>query len=77
VIIKPPERTTHSGASPQLQQPLEEFRGGQPARAKLPESAWQAALELPREHGVFSVAHALRLDDIGLKRRLGGLARPP
>jgi hypothetical protein len=36
---------------------------------------WQAAVELAREHGVYSVAHPLRLDYMGLKKRLGGVSR--
>jgi hypothetical protein len=40
-------------------------------RTKLPESLWQAAVELARQHGVYSVAHPLRLDYMGLKKRLG------
>ena len=40
-------------------------------RAKLPESIWEAATELAREHGVYAVAQALRLDYMGLKKRLG------
>ena len=34
---------------------------------------WQAAVELAREHGVYSVAHPLRLDYTGLKKRLDGV----
>jgi hypothetical protein len=30
-------------------------------------------LELARQHGVYSVAHPLRLDYMGLKKRLGGV----
>jgi hypothetical protein len=59
----------------QLQHQLDEFRGTQPGRRKLPESLWQAAVELAREHGVYSVAHPLRLDYMGLKKRLGGVSR--
>jgi len=36
---------------------------------------WQAAVELAREHGVYSVAHSLRLDYTGLRKRLGGVSR--
>ncbi len=43
-------------------------------RAKLPESIWDAAAELAREHGVYAVAQALRLDYMGLKKRLGEVA---
>jgi len=57
----------------QLQRRLDEFRSSRPHRTKLPETLWQAAVELAREHGVYSVAHPLRLDYMGLKRRLEGL----
>jgi len=56
----------------QLQRQLEQFRSTEPARTKLPESLWQAAVELARQYGVYPVAHPLRLDDTGLKKRLGG-----
>jgi hypothetical protein len=59
----------------QLQHELDEFRSTQPGRRKLPESLWQAAVELAREHGVYSVAHPLRLDYMRLKKRLGGVPR--
>ena len=47
----------------QLQRELEEHRRMRPRRAKL-----------ARAHGVYVVAQALRLDYMGLKRRLGGEA---
>jgi hypothetical protein len=56
----------------QLQRQLDQFRSTQPRRKKLPESLWQAAVELAREHGVYPVARPLRLDYMGLKKRLGG-----
>ncbi len=56
----------------QLQRQLDQFRSTQPRRTKLPEFLWQAAVELAREHGVYSVAHPLRLDYMRLKKRLGG-----
>ena len=56
----------------QLQRQLEQFRSTQPRRTKLPESLWQAAVELARQHGVYPVAHPLRLDYTRLKRRLDG-----
>ena len=56
----------------QLQHQLEQFRSTQLRRTKLPESLWQAAVELARQHGVYPVAHPLRLDDTRLKKRLGG-----
>ena len=56
----------------QLQRQLEQFRSTHPVRTKLPEAMWQAAVELARQHGVNSVAYPLRLDYVGLRRRLGG-----
>jgi hypothetical protein len=56
----------------QLQRQLDQFRSTQQRRTKLPESLWQAAVELARQHGVYSVAQPLRLDYMGLKKRLGG-----
>lgn len=56
----------------QLQRRLEEFRSAQRARTKLPESLWEAAVELAHQHGVYAVAHPLRLDYTRLKQRLGG-----
>ena len=58
----------------ELQRQLDQFRSTQPRRTKLPESLWQAAVELARQHGVYSVAHPLRLDYMGLKKRLGGVS---
>ena len=56
----------------QLQRQLEQFRSTQPPRTRLPESLWQAAVELARQHGVYPVAHPLRLDYTRLKERLDG-----
>jgi len=57
----------------QLQRQLEQFRGSHPPRTRLPESLWQSAMELAREHGLHAVAHPLRLDYAQLKKRLGGV----
>jgi hypothetical protein len=57
----------------QLQRRLDQFRSTQSRRTKLPESLWQAAAELARQHGVYAVAHPLRLDYMGLKKRLRGV----
>ena len=57
----------------QLQRQLDQFRSSQPRRTKLPESLWQAAVELARQYGIYPVAHPLRLDYMGLKKRLGGV----
>jgi hypothetical protein len=55
----------------QLRRQLDQFRSTRLRRTKLPESLWQAAVELARQHGVYSVAQPLRLDYMGLKKRLG------
>ena len=60
----------------QLQRQLDQFRSTQPTRTKLPESVWQAAVGLARQHGVYAVAHPLRLDYVRLKKRLGGSVSP-
>jgi hypothetical protein len=57
----------------QLQRQLDQFRSTRPRRTKLPEPLWEAAVELARQHGLYSVAHPLRLDYVQLKRRLGGV----
>ena len=57
----------------QLQRQLDQFRGTRPQRTKLPEPLWEAAVELARQHGVYPVAHPLRLDYMRLKKRLGGV----
>jgi hypothetical protein len=61
----------------QLQRQLEQFRSSQPGRTKLPESLWQAAVELARQYGIYAVAHPLRLDYTRLKQRLSGTAGRP
>src|SRR5215813_7591909 len=60
----------------QLQRQLEQFRSTRPARTKLPESLWEAAVELARQHGIYAVAHPLRLDYTRLKQRLVGRGMP-
>ena len=55
----------------QLQRQLDQFRSTQPRRTKLPESLWQAAVELARQYGVYPVARPLGLDYTRLKQRLG------
>jgi hypothetical protein len=57
----------------QLQRQLDQFRSTRPRRTKLPEPLWEAAVELARQHGLYSVAHPLRLDYVQLKKRLGGV----
>jgi hypothetical protein len=57
----------------QLQHQLEQFRSTRPGRTKLPEPLWRAAVELARQHGIYAVAHPLRLDYTRLKERLNGI----
>ena len=57
----------------QIERQLEQFRSTRPARTRLPESLWQAAVELARQHGIYAVAHPLRLDYTRLKQRLDGI----
>ncbi len=61
----------------QLQRQLEQFRSTQPKRTKLPETLWHTAVELARQHGVYAVAHPLRLDYMGLRKRLGETTTQP
>jgi hypothetical protein len=70
--------STHPTPEPilKLQRQLEEFRSSQPVRTKLPESLWQAAVELAQQYGIYAVAHPLRLDYMGLKKRLGEVSPP-
>jgi len=58
----------------QLQLQLDEIRSTRPRGKRLPDSVWQEAVELAREHGVYSVARHLRLDYMRLKKRLGGVS---
>jgi hypothetical protein len=48
--------------------------------SRIPESLWDSAVELAREHGVHRTSRALRLDYYSLKKRLssvGGAPRRP
>ena len=57
----------------QLQRQFEQFRSSHPLRTRIPEALWRAAAELARQHGLNAVAHPLRLDYTGLKRRLADI----
>jgi hypothetical protein len=71
-------RSTSTTPEPilQLQRQLQEFRSSQSGRVKLPDSLWQAAVELARQYGIWTVAHPLRLDYMRLKKRLGKVSPP-
>ena len=59
----------------QLQRQLEQFRSSHQQRTRIPEALWDLAVGLAREHGLYAVAHPLRLDYAQLKRRLAGAPR--
>jgi hypothetical protein len=60
----------------QLRQELEQFRGTNPARTRLPEPLWESAVNLARQYGIWQTAKPLRLDYMGLKKRLVGADVP-
>jgi hypothetical protein len=59
-----------------LQAQLEQFRSTHPKRTKLPASLWQSAADLARQHGIYVVAHPLRLDYTTLKKYVHGTSAP-
>ena len=56
-----------------LQRQLEQFRSSHRHRTRIPDALWESAVSLAREHGLYAVAHPLRLDYAQLKRRLAGV----
>ena len=56
----------------ELQVQLEQFRSMHEKRARLPGALWQSAAELARQHGIYVVAHTLRLDYSTLKKHVQG-----
>src|SRR5690242_10569123 len=58
-----------------LQQQFQQFRATHPPRSKLPDEFWASATELAKQHGLYTVAHALRLDYVGLRKRVAGCVR--
>jgi len=49
---------------------FETWRKRRRCRSRIPESLWQAAVQLCKEHSVFAVSRALRLDYNDLKGRV-------
>ena len=49
---------------------FESWRKRRRCRSRIPESLWQAAIQLCKEHSVFAVSRALRLNYNGLKNRV-------
>jgi hypothetical protein len=60
-----------------LSQQLEEWRGANPPRTRLPESIWAAAVEMAQRHGLHRTTKTLRLDYMGLKKRLPAGTQSP
>src|SRR6266700_7760629 len=60
----------------QLSQRLEEWRGANPPRTRLPEPIWEAAVEMAQRHGLHCTTKALRLDYMRLKKRLSAGTQP-
>ena len=42
----------------------------------MPEPFWESAVDLARQYGIWQTAKPLRLDYMGLKKRLGGSEAP-
>src|SRR6266481_1699125 len=61
----------------QLSQRLEEWRGANPPRTRLPESMWEAAVEMAQRHGLHCATKALRMDYTQLKKRLPAGTQSP
>ena len=62
----------------QIAQRFKRWRESRKRGEHIPPALWAAAVGLAKEHGLYRIAHALRLDHDGLKRRLesaGGVAR--
>lgn len=60
----------------QLRRRFEEARSTKKLRARLPEPLWAAAAELAKRYGVHPTARALRLDYMGLRKRVENQAAP-
>ena len=61
----------------QLSQRLEEWRGANPPRTRLPEPIWEAAVEMAQRHGLHRTTKTLRMDYTRLKKRLPPATQAP
>jgi len=68
----PPQDTPIPESILELHTQLEQFRSTHPLRTRLPVTLWQSAAELARQHGIYLVAHSLRLDYTTLKKHVNG-----
>ena len=60
----------------QLSHRFEEWRRANPPRTRVPESMWDAAVEMAQRHGLHRTTKALRLDYVRLKKRLPAEIQP-
>lgn len=72
----PKQDTPVPASITELEVQLEQFRSTHPHRTRLPQSLWQSAAELARCHGIYVVAHSLRLDYSTLKKHVNGSPAP-
>lgn len=61
----------------QLSQRVEAWRSANAPRTRLPESIWEAAVEMAQRHGLHRTTKALRMDYTRLKKRLPAGTQPP
>jgi hypothetical protein len=76
LLIMPKQDTPVPALITELQAQLEQFRSTHPQRTRLPQSVWKSAAELARCHGLYAVAHPLRLDYNRLKKHVSGFPAP-
>jgi len=59
-------RSQAKGVLPSVRDPrlseVEEWRSANPPRTRLPESIWEAAVEMAQRHGLHCTTKALRMD---------------
>ncbi|HEV2041358.1 MAG TPA: hypothetical protein VGT81_15220 [Casimicrobiaceae bacterium] len=70
--------TVHGESLEQVAQRFKRWREGRVRGEHIPAELWAAAVGMAKEHGVDRIAHELRVDHDGLKRRVeraGGVAR--
>ena len=66
----PEEHASLSKELDQVGRRLRQRRRAHPARARLPDEMWTAAVEVAGERGICATARTLRLDYANLKRRV-------
>ena len=71
------EKTTLPDDLLQLSHRFEEWRSTNRPHTRLPESMWEAAVEMAQRHGLHCTTKALRMDYMRLKKRLPAGAQAP